>query len=97
MALFPQDENSKPISVLRISTTEEVDGTSASAQNTTAYDKDTVIRIVSDAAVNVAVGTNPTATGTTAFLPANVIEYLKMNDGDKIAVLGGVLNISIMT
>jgi hypothetical protein len=38
--------------------------------------------------VRIAAGDNPTATSTSALLPLNWVEYLKVTPGQKIAVLG---------
>lgn len=96
MALQPVDENGKSVPCLKIGTTEIIDGTSASAQSTTTFTANTVIRVVSDSAVNLAVGANPTATSSTLLLPANTVEYFRISAGQEIAVLGGSLNLTVM-
>jgi hypothetical protein len=50
----------------------------------------------------IAVGDNPTASATTAALPLNWVEYIKVTPGQKIAALGnsaatGSLNVTELT
>ena len=46
--------------------------------------------------VHFAIGTAPTATTSSAFIPCGVIEYIAVSPGDKIAVLrGGATSIDL--
>lgn len=45
------------------------------------------VRIATTAAIRVAIGPNPTATSTSALMPANSVEYFGANNGDKVAVI----------
>jgi hypothetical protein len=47
----------------------------------------TIFRIMCTADVYLAVGLSPTATSSSAFLPANYIEYFQIGPGEKIAVI----------
>src|SRR5262245_29712468 len=58
-----------------------------------------LIRICATGACHYLVGANPSALATSPLLPANVVEYLNVRPGEKIAVIQdgaatGVLNIS---
>jgi hypothetical protein len=44
--------------------------------------------ITATSGVRIAVGDNPTASATTALLPVNWVEYVKVTPGQKIAALG---------
>lgn len=93
--LKPLDANSSPIEAFRPSEVFNIDGTSASAQ-TEEFATETLVRITSESDINIAFGVDPTASSSTLFLPTPVVEYFKVHKGDKIAVLGGVANISVM-
>ena len=62
----------------------------------------TVIRLVAKAAIYYKIGKSPTAdnTGTSTWLPANVVEFPQVCRGDSIAVIqdtaGGEVNITEM-
>jgi len=89
------DDNGKPIQALRINSTQAVDGTSATTQST-AFTTVGIIRVVSNVDINIAQGSSPSATTSTCFIPAGSIEYFRVNENDKIAVLGGIGNITLM-
>jgi hypothetical protein len=93
------DDNNNPISVFAESDTQVVDGTSASAQSTaiTTGRNENLVRIATlDKNVNIDFGTNPTATASTMILPLGTVEFFKVYDGYKIAVLGGKISITLM-
>ena len=57
---------------------------SAFATNTT------FIRVVADASAYLDFGSNPTATtGDGVYLPADTVEYFRVNSGDKVAAYDG--------
>lgn len=58
-----------------------------SSVQSTAFDQDRVVRIVATAACNYAIGTNPTATSSTVYLPADSGEQILIRNGNKIAAL----------
>lgn len=45
------------------------------------------VRIATTAAIRIEIGPNPTATSTSALMPANSVEYFGANNGDKVAVI----------
>jgi len=96
MARIIIDENGFPIEVLKETSSQVVDGTSASAQST-AITAD-FVRIANGhtAAVQIAFGADPTATTSSMYLPAGSIELFRIVSGTKVAVLGGKISISIM-
>jgi hypothetical protein len=72
----------------RNSTTQKVDYTSSSAASSTAFGTGThQIRVVSNSACHILVSGSPTATTGDPFLPANSVEYLTVNPGEKIAAI----------
>lgn len=59
----------------------------ASVQSTAVGLNTTVIRVVSTTDCHVAIGTNPTATTSSTFLPVYSVEYFKIAPGSKIAAI----------
>jgi len=59
----------------------------ASVQSTAVGINTTVIRVVSTTDCHVAIGTNPTATTSSTFLPVYSVEYFKIAPGSKIAAI----------
>lgn len=90
----PTDLNGNPVAVVKLGTHEEIDGTSASAQNSTAI-ATRVIRIFATTGnVRFLIGDNPTALATSIPLAENTEIYQPINPGQKIAVLGGKINVA---
>lgn len=100
MAIVLNSGNILP--TVKISTAQEVTIGAASAQSTAigtaGRTPNLIIRIVSTTACRILTGSNPTAVATSALLPANVVEFTEITQGDKIAVIqesaGGKLSIS---
>ena len=46
------------------------------------------VRICSNAAVHILFGSNPTATTSSIFIPANEPEIFKVSPGEKVAIIG---------
>lgn len=93
------DDNNNPISVFAEDDTQVIDGTSTSTQSTAISTgrNENLVRIATlDKNVNIAFGTNPTATASTMILPLGTVEFFKVYDGYKIAVLGGKISITLM-
>tara|TARA_B100001113_G_scaffold261956_1_gene216860 strand:- start:3011 stop:3304 length:294 start_codon:yes stop_codon:yes gene_type:complete len=61
-------------------------GTS-SAQSSAVSGKLNVYRIIGSCDSHIAIGVNPTATTSSAMLPAYTIEYIVIPEGEKVAVL----------
>jgi len=74
---------------------QKIDGTSASAQ-TTEFTSETIVLIVPEDTVRVAVGEDPTADTNSPLLPEGVPFYFRVPTGHKIAIQGGVANITTM-
>ncbi len=82
-----QDEF-EPIQALPLGTTQTVSVTSSSAANSTAFASGTtVVRVVSTTDCHIIFATSPTATTSTAYLPANQVEYFKVSAGEKCAAI----------
>jgi|TARA_R100000081_G_scaffold92138_1_gene72795 hypothetical protein len=82
-----QDEF-EPIQALPLGTTQTVSVASSSAANSTAFAAGTtVVRVVSTTDCHIIFATSPTATTSTAYLPANQVEYFKATAGEKIAAI----------
>lgn len=45
------------------------------------------VRLSATGACHIALGTNPTATATSTYLPANVVEFVEVLGGEKVAVI----------
>lgn len=60
----------------------------ASSQQTSAFGNMTrFIRVATDTACHILIGTNPTATATSEYLPAGQVEIYGVNPGMKLAVI----------
>lgn len=96
MKLFiDKNGNVAPIVPLNQANTQVVGGTSASTQSTVIdADDDAVVRIAAMADIYVAFGAKPIATDECIWYPSGSIEYVKVESGHKIAVLGGKANIT---
>jgi len=59
------------------------------------------VRLCADTDTYYAVGSNPTATTSSTFLPADTIEIIKVDVGDKVAgIIGtgtGILGVTVLT
>ena len=74
---------------LRPGTTQKIN-TNNSSQASSAFGSQTeYIRIVGSANFHFALGASPTASATSALLPSEEIEILKVSPGEKIAVFHG--------
>ncbi len=85
------DNNDKLISnVLSPSGATQKLNSGASSTASTVFDANntTVVRVVSDADCNFAIGTAPVATTSTAYLPGKSGEQIRIAAGHKIAVIG---------
>jgi len=98
MAKLPTDVNRQPIPVLRPLSSENKTMTGSSVSSTAFGANTTVVRLVCDAAVNYVLGASPTATAASTYLPGNVVEYISVFPGEKVAGIGasGALNITEM-
>ena len=70
---------SEQIQALPLGSTQTISVTSSSAANSTAFAAGTTaVRVVSTTDCHIIFGTSPTATTSTAYLPANQVEYFKV-------------------
>lgn len=59
----------------------------SSAQSTAISSQARKVRLSATSACHISIGTNPTATASGFYLPANVVDYLMVSPGQKIAVI----------
>lgn len=86
------DENGQITNIYALGTTQVMTVTASSVQSTAVAAGCTIIRLAnsSTAHAHFAIGANPTASLTTSpMLPPNAVEYIKVNGGDKVAVIRG--------
>lgn len=81
-----RDANGQIIQAMRPSTNQQITVTAASAQTANPLTKQ-YVRLCSSTACRIAVGPDPTAAATSMRLPANVIDYITIHPGDKIAAI----------
>ena len=77
---------------IKLGTAQEVTIGASSAQSTiigtAGQTPNKLVRLSATSACRIVTsGTNPTATATSTYLPANVIEFTEITPGDKIAVI----------
>lgn len=86
MSKLAIDANAKPIQVMRPQATERVSVSGTSAQSTAIPANCRVIRIISSTDCFYTLDST-TATSSDAWLPAGVVEYIHVYEGDQIAVI----------
>lgn len=87
---LPKDYNNSAIQVVKLGTTEKI----ATTTSSTAATEEKIVRIVSDGDCHILVGETPTADDADIFLPQGVVEYIKLQTGDRINVLGANLYVT---
>ena len=75
---------------MQVKSTEKVSSSGTSAQSAAFADNIYYVRVVADAACHIEFGSNPTATTSKVYVPADDIEYFKVSPGEKVAVIGTV-------
>jgi hypothetical protein len=75
---------------MQVKSTEKVTSSGTSAQSAAFADNIYYVRVVADAACHIEFGSNPTATTSKVYVPADDIEYFKVSPGEKVAVIGSV-------
>lgn len=91
---MPRDANNEPFPAIELSASQDVDGTSASAQS--AAIDGWLVRIQSVESTNVVrvlTGADPTALDTSVAIGPFKILFLPIQPGQKVAVKGGKANI----
>lgn len=68
-------------------TSQDVDFTGGETQSSAVGARVGVVRLCADTDCRIAIGDNPTATSTSARLPADAIEYIGIKDGQKVSVV----------
>jgi hypothetical protein len=79
------DANARPIPVMKPVSTEKLAITTVAASAAARTNETNVIRIISDVACFYS--TDGTATTSSAYLPADTIEYIKLEKGDTLSVI----------
>ena len=74
---------------LRFSTQQVLTAASSSAASDAFGANTEYIRVVSTIATYIQIAVSPTAAASTAYLPADDVEYIKVSEGEMIAVLRG--------
>ena len=89
MTELAKDKYAHGIQAVRPTTTQVVSVGAVSAATTNAVAVSTTcVRLVSTTDCFFAIGSTPTATTSSCFLPANVVEYVRViGNSDKVAVL----------
>lgn len=86
MATLATDGNSNPIQVLRPGATEKITSTGTAGDATAIASGVSVVRIVASATINYSlVGT---ATAASVYLPADAVEFIRVQEGDVISLIG---------
>jgi len=90
--------NGGNLPTVRLGTAQEVAFGATSSQSGTVAATTRLVRLAATASCRIALGTNPTAAGASALLPAGVVEFTEIIPGDKVAVIqesaGGKLSIT---
>lgn len=86
MTKLPRSEYGDAIQAVYPGTTQTVAISGTSAQTTNAVDS-YVVRLISTSACFIKFGSDPTASSSEAYLPAETAEYFAINPGDKVAVI----------
>lgn len=87
MSKLARDVTGQLVPALAFGTTLVRAFTGTSAQTAAIADEVYVVRLVATADVFVAIGADPTATTSSAYLPAGVVEYVAVRPGQKVAAL----------
>ena len=72
---------------MQVKSTEKVTSSGTSAQSAAFADNIYYVRVVADAACHIEFGSNPTATTSKVYVPADDIEYFKVSPGEKVLLL----------
>jgi hypothetical protein len=75
---------------MRPVTTQKVNSAGTSAQSSAFGSNIEYVRVMADADCHIEFGVNPTATNAKIFLPSKDVEYFKVSEGEKVAVIGTV-------
>ena len=83
------DDWGKPIQALEMGTVQKVSytGTAAATSSTVGGAGTTVIRIICTTDCHFVAASNPTATTSDSYLPANTVEYIVLQSADKLSFI----------
>ena len=90
---LPLDTNANPVPLMKLSASEDIDGSIAHDEST-AIDGNTVRIVAIDGDIRFLIGADPEALETSHFLGDHQEIYQPCNVGDKVSVLGGPANIA---
>lgn len=86
--LLARDSNGHVVQALRPGTTQKVSFTAAAAATATAVPADNAVaRIVATQNCHYKIDPSTAAVATDCFLPAGMVEYVRVNQGDKISFI----------
>jgi hypothetical protein len=98
MSKLARDITGHMVSALGLGVTSALAFTGTSAQSAVVGENTFVVRLVATEPCFVAIGANPTATVSSAYLPAGVVEYFAITPGHRVAALqassGGTLYVT---
>ena len=92
MSRISRDDQGQLTQIYSLGTTQVMTVSASSVQSTAIAADCTIIRLANSntAHAHFQIGSNPTASLTTSpMIPANAVEYIKVNGGDKVAVIRG--------
>ena len=92
MSKLARDDNGQLTQIYQLGTTQVMTVSASSVQSTAIAANCTIIRLANGSAAqcHFEIGSNPTASLTTsAMLPANAVEYIRVTGSDKVAVIRG--------
>jgi hypothetical protein len=87
MATIVRDLNGVVTGVFGLGASQSVAFTGTSAQSTAVATSTRIVRLVSTQPCFVAIGSDPTATTSSVYLPANVVQYVSIVGGHKVAAI----------
>lgn len=97
MTILADDRNGRIAQAVGFGIVQNVSYTGSAAASSSFNSNTMVVRIVATTDCYVAISANPTATTSSAYLPAGVVEYVRINPGDKISAIrraqDGTLNV----
>ena len=92
MSRLARDDFGQLAQIYAFGTTQVMTVSASSVQSTAIASNCTIIRLANGSAAqcHFEIGSNPTASLTTsAMLPANAVDYIRVTGGDKVAVIRG--------
>lgn len=87
MSTLPVDKNNKGMQAIMVGTSQTVSISASSVQSSAFQTGVRVIRLFPETDCYIAIGSNPTATTSSCYLPAGIIQFFGVQEGQKLAVL----------